>query len=361
MTTNARNAAEPTGKLLGVFGTSAPLTYWTWQVVGLICDQQFGSHTSLLDGQFDPGMADDAAAGIPILLQSEIPLVAVSRHFIDHDLPRIIVSEPLLEVVDYLTDMRALPVKSAARYATQSVSALHEMVLCPGQHSLTLDEHVYDLTVTQLVSRISKHFGLELEPSATLDICGHLTADGADPSRTDVGSSVSHVVAYAGVRGDAGRRMAAYEDWLPPLMQQYDRVRKGTVDRFVWPQQIFPKRDEPDIILAGAVELLGPARILIGGYTLHLPLGTWRARVDILVEQNFSGNVLLVHGYVGADLQKIRRARLPTQGEFRLEIDLTVADPNEPIQILLCTDQGAIEGRLELLTIGFSRQPSSND
>ena len=107
--------------------------------------------------------------------------------------------------------------------------------------------------------------------------------------------------------------------------------------------------------LNGPIDLVGPARVLVGGHALSLPEGDWRATARIRVFDNFSGNTIQSDIFAEDILAAGVIALVPTFGIFEYSINFHCRDPFFPIIFRISILEGAIEGTLELESVSFKK------
>ncbi len=100
--------------------------------------------------------------------------------------------------------------------------------------------------------------------------------------------------------------------------------------------------------------LRAKARYIIYGPYFHLTPGKWVAHVAIELDGNVSLNRLGVDVFCGNVLCAVA-ARLPVRGAYGFEMRFEIRDPLRAVELRFQTLTGAIEGRLMLTSVTFSR------
>lgn len=164
----------------------------------------------------------------------------------------------------------------------------------------------------------------------------------------------------AALDSDTSYAMTAEERIMAQSLIPYRSIfTNGATVRFNWPRQLFLGTDQvgapTGTSLPEVIELVGPARILSYGPYFHLPRGVWLLRTFLEVEDNYSGNELIIEIMIGQEILVHRPALLPIQGSYSFEVPFTVTEPRYPVEHRLQLRQGAIEGVLILKKVEITR------
>jgi len=343
--------------LIAVFGTPSPLTYWITNFIRTTCDIVYGAHcfiTPITIENLREGWA--AREGRPVVIQSVIPQREIVDLFVELEAPIYLVADDPVDVVMYVKASHNLQFREAARFASQSFSILSN--INSYSNIEIVDASWYNLSASQLLERIAVWFGLRIPNDKYEAVLQHFVTHDGERRHQSVLSLVVHSDPLA-------RQPGAYMHLYDPIEEkiindviiQYGKLLHSTgTDIIVWPREIFPDRDNLDRILDGPRPLLGPARILFGGHTLHLPAGKWRAVIDIEVLNNHSRNRLIAQVYAGEKMLCMVRGDLPVSGRFAVDVDFAIQDGYYPVQVVLAIAEGAIEGEILLHSCMFTRQ-----
>jgi hypothetical protein len=216
-------------------------------------------------------------------------------------------------------------------------------------HALYLNQTLYGAYVTDVIEKLAKHVGVVLAGDAFERICARVIGD-FDRESARVLDLVLRDFPLAKPPGEYVRTYSSEEqsiiaDTVNSFGQLIDTRTKTSI---VCRPEIVPDRDNPELLLSGPRDMLGPARVMFGGHMIHLPIGLWKARIVLEVAENFSGNQLISQVYVGSELLEQVAATLPVSGVFQYEMDFRVSDSFFPVQVLVGIGEGAIEGKLLL-------------
>lgn len=133
----------------------------------------------------------------------------------------------------------------------------------------------------------------------------------------------------------------------------YEHLGQPTPGETIWPRQCFLLGDQPNSAVPVAIDVTGRARIIFYGPYLHLPRGHWKARVLIGFSRDIRGMPFSIEAH-STELLGKARVFAEIGGIFEFEFTARVAAPHEPIEIRIMNEQGAIEGHMGLISVGFS-------
>jgi hypothetical protein len=264
-----------------------------------------------------------------------------------------------MDVVGYVAAARELSLKDSLRFTSQSLSILARMRF--GARALYLDGSAYAQSVDAFMAAIIEHFGINLAPSKFDHLCARLMGDKMNKNPTIIDLVLRDLPHALPPGGFAERYTADQQLIINDTISSYGGLMVMPQSQTItWRPEVVPDRDNLERILDGPRDMLGPARILFGGNTLHLPLGAWKAKVVLEIAENYSGNQLISQVYCGSDLLSFVTAKLPVYGVFSYEMEFEVADSFPAIQVVIGIGEGAIEGKLYLRLITFDRQPNTS-
>jgi hypothetical protein len=305
-----------------VFGVSTPFAYWGFNLVNALVEAIAGRtlhlHISSLT-QLRDGFA--RRAGGSVVMTSDFPDADLAAFVCGAGLPMIVFSDAPATVLDWTAQSRGLGAFDAARLASRIYASLapnmrveRKLVLAPG---VSAEQAVAEI-IPFLWPRHGRRFTAEAQ--AHLAESGRLApppqpaAPKADESRQ---AALEALAAYAPVA-----------EGLPPA-------------EIVWPLPLFTR---PDARPWGApFDLTGPARAVLFGPYMHLPVGDWTARVEFEVEDAVSG----VEAMTDVRINEVVTEKsfiMPAKGIFAYGLDFQIADPHLPVEIRLFIQKSAIEG-----------------
>ena len=261
----------------------------------------------------------------------------------------ILVSEDPVSAALHIRDSSDVELGSAVRAVSSIFASLHDVILrCPNLLTLSPGNSA---TPASLVSHVLSFLGLELTESKTTEVLRMLA--GPDGNRWLYGID----------RDDDARTALSKNDQalLQSLIPYRSILGMKPVERFNWPRELFFGTDRIGTPINApfeeVIELVGPARILCCGPYFHLPPADWVLTSSIEVNDNHSGNELLIEVLAGSETLVHRPALLPDKGHYFFEVSFTITEPRNRIEFRLWTRQGAIEGTLALKKIEVARKP----
>lgn len=139
--------------------------------------------------------------------------------------------------------------------------------------------------------------------------------------------------------------------YLAPL---YASGRAASPLTLVWPREVFLDGDAPGEVLPETIEVAGRARILSYGPYLPLPTGHWQATAYL----GFSPEIGKMPFILEADTGGLfARGYFETErgGLFTLTLEFTVADPLQPVEFRLISQDSALEGQVALIELELTR------
>ncbi len=134
--------------------------------------------------------------------------------------------------------------------------------------------------------------------------------------------------------------------------------RYGRRHALIWPLACLFNGDRPDEQAPASVELAGPARVLVFGPYFHLPPGLWRLRASLRFSRRCAGVWFALELRGG---ERYGRCRFQAEqcGVFTADFIAEVLSPDEPLEVRLALERGAIDGNVSLVEIAFA--PLSSD
>jgi len=123
----------------------------------------------------------------------------------------------------------------------------------------------------------------------------------------------------------------------------------------IWPREFFFFGDTPNTPVPVMVDLTGGARVISYGPYAFLPPGSYRVTflVGLSDDSRSMPFSFLAIQHQGATTVAQARWKSPGGGIFEGSFQLEHVFCNEPLEIVLRCEEGAIEGRLALVQISF--------
>jgi hypothetical protein len=273
---------EPTA-LLCIFGVSTPLLHAAVSILkGAL--ESLGGACALVAGNTVEGMRDGwvarrAASPASIIFTSDSPDDATVELFLRSGARVIVAVEDFVESAVYLRSARGLSTPEALRFLTQTLATLAPALTHEG--ALLLNSRHADAPLASLlgpafdfigrpdldVDAALRHIGAKRDDTLRHYAATHFPSPAADPPPADELATI--------------RALA-----LP-----YQQLAHGRpMGAAAWPLELFLDWDRPGCFLRGPIDLTGPARFIVCGPYLHLPIGRWRARF-VLCWKLISGGI----------------------------------------------------------------------
>lgn len=341
--------SEKRSYLMSVFGTPSALTRWIINVSVAIAREVSADHTFIAAASLDDLRNSWAAKKSgSIIFHSDSPREELRRIFLKNNYPLVLVSEPLWRVACYCITTRQLDPILAARITTQSACTLSTLQDCA--FIFRVSEANYPDRAVDLIEQLLNFYGIE----ASVSSLPGLLAEMRLADRPDMTVEESLSLLFPDYNHDAQYPRSSLADDARFVLSQYEPLLRDLAPvEFIWPPTVCFKFEPEIAYLDGSVEMVGAARILIGGHSLCLPQGRWRARVFVEISDNLSGNRLRSDVFAEDQVFATVTAVLPKSGLFYYDIDFECQDPFYPIIIQLAITEGAIEGWLTLREISI--------
>lgn len=259
----------------------------------------------------------------------------------------ILVSEDPVLAALYLRDSAIVQLEFAIRAVSSIFASLHDVILqCPKLLTLSPGNCT---TPASLVAHVLSFLDLQLTDEQAGEVLHALGYRNGNWWSSEINRDE-----------DAGYVLNKDDQALLQSLIPYRAIlRMKPAERFSWPRELFFGTDRVGAPISApfeeVIELVGPARVLCYGPYFHLPPGDWILNSSFEVNDNYSGNELLIEILAGHETLVHRPALLPAQGNYFFEVPFTVTEPRNRIEFRLWTRQGAIEGTLALKKIEVSR------
>ncbi|MDP2358061.1 MAG: hypothetical protein Q8M31_18635 [Beijerinckiaceae bacterium] len=339
--------------MLAIFGTPSQLTYWVMNTARLAAEVINGPMAVLTANTIDELRVRWAERGHkPVLFHADTPKRDLVELFLRIPGEAIVVIEALDEVVWFTRATRGLDPQTALRFATRSVCTLEDLLARSGVWSIDggiLDLSLVsfsDLLIDRLFSRSTPDECAEMRDKILAYNSDCLNVRQAVDKFVKVTLADRHERSVSGLflQGDVAKAANVFEACF----------HHGVPRSMIWPPGVFVKMSDLSY-LEGPIDLTGPARVLIGGHSLSLPRGLWRATVEISVSDNMSGNTILSDIFAEDRPVCAGVTSLPSKGTFSYEMEFECSDPYYPIIFRISTMEGAIEGALNLNHVQFQQ------
>lgn len=125
--------------------------------------------------------------------------------------------------------------------------------------------------------------------------------------------------------------------------------------KIVWSQKLFFFGDKPNEKAPIVSELIGGARTIVYGPYLYLPPGRYRVSFVLGFSDDTKGMPFVMKAVQMFGQSTVAEARCiaPGGGIYEGSFEMAHVRSNEAIEMILRNDEGAIEGRVALVQVGF--------
>jgi hypothetical protein len=233
-------------------------------------------------------------------------LAAVNARFV------VALDDPRIAVADILgstnSDLRAV-----ARAVANSCPLVMRYASSPG--AITIRRCQSDLDAVSAVAAIARHFELTLGDGEAQRIVEELAARGLcyAPRPPDEAPARSPVTGHKLVEGALGAYAKCFAG--------------GDLAAITWPRELFIVNGDSGSGLTDALEVGGGMRILIFGPYIHLPAGSWTARVVLGFSTEASGHTFLVDAFSGRQLGSTS-FQPERAGVYTVDINFSLDEPS---------------------------------
>ena len=244
----------------------------------------------------------------------------------------------------------------ALRVETAAAASFVELRDHPG---VLILHRFTDAPATAIIDTILDHLGLEPTPRQREVIYSRrIGPGGADASlEAALAFSGQHYAPLSEPQTAFEPRQAAMvADVLSPLIQMIIRDSPGPV---VWPIETFFSGDRPNMPASLVTDLTGGARILYYGPYFYLPAGVWKVRMMVGFSAGARSMPFSTEVYSGEQLLAVATMVAENKGVYHATFSFAHEVVDRPIEVRLRTDRGAIEGRVALGRVEFTRDQAA--
>jgi hypothetical protein len=216
----------------------------------------------------------------------------------------------------------------------------------------------------ETVREILDHLGIDLSPSAYEALLGKFA--GPESAAASLEARLArHVAGYAPLgsasAGLTAGEVAVVNGALAPIVQMCRGLEPAPV---VWLTSVFFSGDQPGSPASLVADVTGAARILYYGPYFHLPRGNWSARMMIGFTEDARGIPFSIEVHGGFMLARATMQSVG-KGVFHASFKFAHETPQDPVEIQVRSDQGAISGKVALGRVEFNPQatvsPAAHD
>jgi hypothetical protein len=233
-------------------------------------------------------------------------LCATSARFV------VALDDPRCVVADILGDTNG-DLRAVTRAIANSCPLVMQCASSP--KAITIRGSQADIGAVGAVAAIASHFKLTLDDGEARRVVDELAERGLcyAPGSPDAGPAQSSVMGHKMVEGALGAYAKCFAG--------------GDLAAIIWPRELFIVNGDSGRGLTQALDVGGGMRILIFGPYIHLPAGSWTARVFLGFSAEAAGHTFLVDAYsarqLGSTSFQPERA-----GVYTVDINFSLDEPS---------------------------------
>ena len=231
-------------------------------------------------------------------------LIATNARFV------VALDDPRSAAADILANTNA-DVKSATRAIANSCPLVMQCAASPG--AITIRGHQAEADAASVVSAVARHFELTLGAGEAERIVEELAALG---------------LCYVTKGSEAAQSVEIDHKMVDSVLAPYAKCFAGDdLAAITWPRELFIVNGDTGKGLTDVLDVRGGMRILIFGPYIHLPAGSWTARVFLGFSPEAAGYTFLVDAYSGGQLGSTS-FQPERSGVYTVDINFSVAEPS---------------------------------
>jgi len=234
-------------------------------------------------------------------------LAAVNARFV------VALDDPRIAVVDMMGGTTSSDLWAVTRAVANSCPLVMRSASSPG--AITIRRYQADFDAATAVAAIAHHFELALGDGEAARIVEELAARGlcCAPNSLEAEAAQRSGMGYKIVEG----ALAAYA-------KCFAGDDLGTI---TWSRELFIVNGDSGQGLADAIDVSGGLRILIFGPYIHLPAGSWTARVLLGFSPEAAGHTFLVDAFSGRQLGSTS-FQPERAGVYTVDINFSLDEPD---------------------------------
>ncbi len=259
-------------------------------------------------------------------------------------LPTIAYLDDAVDAVRYLKESVGCTFLEALRAQTAAATVCGAFFDNP---SVLLVDRRDNRTTGKIAGQILDHLGLGMTPTAKKSLIERFVG-GAGSMAWSLERALSRRVAGYLIPGKtstiSAKEAAVIEQVLAPMMRMSIRHDVGPI---CWPSPVFLSGDRPNEPAPLVAEVTGAARIIFYGPYFHLPTGRWQAQIVLGFSNDIFGTPFSIEVH-GSKLVAKAIVKPEGEGVFRASFSMTHTRPQDPLELRVRNEEGAIEGRIGL-------------
>ncbi len=281
-----------------------------------------------------------------MFLTANAPNPIIAKQLIECRIPIIALADDPREVVKYVKMTAQPDFGQNVRRVSLCLAFTHDLFINYAQ--FLLDRRICSVSLRRLLLEIASFYKLPLTEASLSQVLMKLlqTAHSED-------CSVGTLLKKRSSKDEAPLSQFE-EDLIKACLTPYRSVAsRKAVTRLEWPGSMFRPPDKEETYHK-SVSLLGKARMVIFGPYLYLSRGRWKATPFFSIDDNDSGNMIIIDIFDGKKALVKGRSVLPKRGRYSCELFFEIEEPCH-LEIRFSTAQGAIEGTFTLEEVMIER------
>jgi len=224
----------------------------------------------------------------------------------------VALDDPRCAVAEILGDSNA-DLKAVTRAIANSCPLVMQCANSPG--AITIRGHQAEFDAVGAVSAIAQHFELSLDDGEAERIVEELAVH-----------DLCYIAKQPGE--EATRSPEANHKLVEGALSSYAKCFAGDdLAAIIWPRELFIVNGDSGKGLTDALDVAGGMRILIFGPYIHLPAGSWTARVFLGFSPEAAGHTFLVDAYSGGQLGSTS-FQPERGGVYTVDINFSLDEPS---------------------------------
>ncbi len=328
---------------------------WAFDLLREACSHMGDRVAVRLVDRFDEVEGLGAASGRPrMLCLSQFTSASLRTAMAAGAVPIVVFLDDPVDSVRYLKFASGCSTLEALRIQTAATSGY--AFLCGNPAALAIDRAAGG-RARETILRILDHLELDLPPSASEILLGKFAGPESEQASLEA-RLARHVAGYAPLEaasiGLAPGEAELVNRALAPIVQM---SRSPEPEPIVWPTSVFFSGDQPGSPATLVADVTGAARILYYGPYFHLPRGHWGARMMIGFTEDARDIPFSIEVRAGLLLARATMQSVG-KGVFHASFEFVHEAPQDPVEIQVRSDQGAIGGKVALGRVEFKLLPA---
>ena len=335
-------------------GHPSVLCAWVFDLLRAFCELQPERATPR--GMDREDRIDESPDRGPAIYLSQFPGAAFRAEWATGATPILLCLDDPVDSMRFLKQASQGSVVDALRMETAAAASFAEL---RGHPRLMILHRFTQSPAAAVIDAVLDHLELDLPPGPRSAL--HRRMTGGEDEDASLEAALKACVAGYAPLGEPqaaldAKQVAMAGDVLSPLLQMCFRDSAGPV---AWPIEAFFSGDRPNTPAAMVADLTGGARILYYGPYFYLPAGVWKVRMMVGFSAGARSMPFSAEVYAGERLLAIATMTPENKGVYHATFRFTHDLVDTPVEVRLRTDRGAIEGRIALGRVEFTREQSA--